>query len=362
MKFFESIKQSAEDATFQAQKMVRVQRQQSAVGALNQAKDAATRAVGNKAVEKARDGSLHDDELISLAQLVLDAEGKIAEAEAELERIRAEQPPNTTGPSTQSAAPSATEAQSGYYCQNCGRPLALGVQFCTSCGARVSAGESGGAPDLQQSAPVWPSSGAADVTAPAARTETPGAPPAWTPPPASPTPAGEPQAQGAPPAWSSAPPAWSSPSEEESSSGVEAPQAQGPAPAWSPPNEVEDGTPLDREEELDAPTSWATPGQSEAATSAERLEAQDEQTMPFERRALTDDESSSDESPRAVAPSDATPAFPGPMDTIFVGGATSDSDPETMSQLCEVCDAELVAGVAFCTNCGARVSRESENA
>ncbi|MEJ7651850.1 MAG: zinc ribbon domain-containing protein [Chloroflexia bacterium] len=271
MKFFESIKQSAEDATFQAQKMVRVQRQQSAVGALNQAKDAATRAVGNKAVEKARDGSLHDDELISLAQLVLDAEGKIAEAEAELERIRAEQPPNTTGASTQSAAPSATEAQSGYYCQNCGRPLALGVQFCTSCGARVSAGESGGAPDLQQSAPVWPSSGAADVTAPAARTETPGA-----------------RLLGRSTRVADACPTSRGPR-----------GAPRPGRAHRPPGRLQMRSRMERLHR----EGHADPGRRQPATqhSAERLEAQDEQTMPLERRALTDDESSSDESPRAVA-------------------------------------------------------------
>ena len=61
------------------------------------------------------------------AKVHLDA---VAEAQAEIERNKAE------GSQNMQAAP-AQPAQGGGFCQNCGTPLAPGTKFCQGCGAKI---------------------------------------------------------------------------------------------------------------------------------------------------------------------------------------------------------------------------------
>lgn len=110
MRFFDSLRQGASDAAFEAQKLVRVQKQQLALSALNKERDTAVLALGNRAAEKARAGELEDGDLMQLARAVLDIETRVQDAEAELEGIRAEESPQGDQPRT-GASPTGPDAQ-----------------------------------------------------------------------------------------------------------------------------------------------------------------------------------------------------------------------------------------------------------
>ena len=134
MSFFESIRRSATNATFEAQRLLRVQRQQGVISSLRKLRDEDALALGTRVVEKAREGSLEDGELRELAGLVLDLDRRIQREQEELERIRAEQPPDTPAqPSTPAGTPG--PATGGGTCATCGAPLEPGAAFCTNCGA-----------------------------------------------------------------------------------------------------------------------------------------------------------------------------------------------------------------------------------
>ena len=134
MSFFESIRRSATNATFEAQRLLRVQRQQGVISSLRKLRDEDALALGTRVVEKAREGSLEDGELRELAGLVLDLDRRIQREQEELERIRTEQPPDAPA---QPTAPAGTlgPADGSGACASCGAPLEPGAAFCTNCGA-----------------------------------------------------------------------------------------------------------------------------------------------------------------------------------------------------------------------------------
>ncbi len=137
MSFFESLRKSASNATFEAQKLVRTQRRQLSITNLRKERDGNALELGNRTAEKVRDQELQDLELEQLARTVLDLDDRIRTEQEELERIRAEQPPYQDAPAqTQPDAP-AQPVSTGPRCGNCGATLQPGATFCTSCGARV---------------------------------------------------------------------------------------------------------------------------------------------------------------------------------------------------------------------------------
>ncbi len=141
MSFFESLRKSASNATFEAQKLVRTQRRQLSIANLRKERDGNALELGNRTAEKVRDQELQDLELEQLARTVLDLDDRIRTEQEELERIRAEQPPYQDAPAqTQPDAP-AQPVSTGPRCGNCGATLQPGATFCTSCGARVPAAQ-----------------------------------------------------------------------------------------------------------------------------------------------------------------------------------------------------------------------------
>lgn len=137
MRFIDSARKSATDAASEAQKRVQVQRRRWAISNLGKERDAAALAVGNRTVEKVRDGSLQDDELAGLARTVTDADTRIEEAQAELEGIRAGKAEQSED-ATISGEEAAASPTIGAVCSNCGAVLPRGAQACISCGAPVA--------------------------------------------------------------------------------------------------------------------------------------------------------------------------------------------------------------------------------
>lgn len=158
MEFFQELRKGASDAAFEAQRLVRQQRQQLSIARLRRERDAAALALGNGAAEKAREGDLGDAQLSALAVSVLDIEDRVKLAEAELERIRGEQPPPV---GQQEARP-----EPGLVCFNCGSRVPEGSEFCTQCGMQIQApGER----------PAQPSAQAPSTPPPPPSVESPGA-------------------------------------------------------------------------------------------------------------------------------------------------------------------------------------------
>ncbi len=197
MNILDSLRQSATDAATEAQRLVRAQRQQLHVTALKRDRDRAALALGNRAVEKLKAGTLQDPELMSLLQPVLDLEARVGEAERELESLKQKERTEAGTPSgagaqtaqpeaepsaeeaaaSEQAAPSAggtttpeedvaqfsgsqqattgaaeetveteeppTREEARAYagtktCPNCGASIPQEAEYCISCGARVS--------------------------------------------------------------------------------------------------------------------------------------------------------------------------------------------------------------------------------
>ncbi len=133
MDFFKDIRSSATEAAFEAQRLVRVQSQQLAIARLRKARDDAALTLGIRAAEKARQNPLNDQELMDLALGVHDSEAQIQDAELELERIRAEQPPGRT----EHNVPTTDETGSNLLCFKCGAAVPEGASYCTKCGTQV---------------------------------------------------------------------------------------------------------------------------------------------------------------------------------------------------------------------------------
>ncbi len=157
MSFFESLRKSASNATFEAQKLVRTQRRQLSITNLRKERDRNALDLGSRTAEKVRDHELQDLELEQLARTVLDLDDRIRTEEEELERIRTEQPSEQAAPAqTQPSAPPQPPS-TGPRCGNCGATLQPGAAFCTTCGARVASA---------QSTPAQGSTGATGEVAP----------------------------------------------------------------------------------------------------------------------------------------------------------------------------------------------------
>lgn len=135
MSFLDDLRRGATTLQFEARRQLRLRQHQSAVSALEDERDRATAAVGQRAVERAALGTLEDEELSRLAEGVLRLEERVEVARTELASIRDEQPPETAASSQPGAdVPDPDAAR----CDSCGAHLPPGAHYCTNCGAPVA--------------------------------------------------------------------------------------------------------------------------------------------------------------------------------------------------------------------------------
>jgi hypothetical protein len=147
--FLDKLKSGAERAAFEADRLRRSTQAQSALRALQRDLEAQVAAIGKEVVALYDAGALTQPELLALCPRIDDLRGQIEAQEAEVERIRQEEPPADPDaeqePPSEAVAPVETESdqipsaapQSGL-CPSCGSPLPADVRFCPECGTNVA--------------------------------------------------------------------------------------------------------------------------------------------------------------------------------------------------------------------------------
>lgn len=161
--FLDKLKSGADKAAFEADRLVRVNQAQATVRTAQRELEAEMTALGREALALYDGGVLVQPELLAICEKIDGMRQHVSALESEVERIRQEQPPESSAPPEDEAAaempepvrppaptpqapPTATTAPGpqpaapapqGRACPNCGHPLRPGVRFCPECGTRV---------------------------------------------------------------------------------------------------------------------------------------------------------------------------------------------------------------------------------
>jgi hypothetical protein len=148
--FFDRLKSGADKAAFEADRLLRLNRAESAVRAAQRELDAEILELGRQALALYDAGTLAQPELQDVCLKVDAKRQEIAVKEAEVERIREEKPPESGAPADEQPpepaySPPEPEAPpeppapvvGGRTCPNCGAALPDDVRFCPECGAKV---------------------------------------------------------------------------------------------------------------------------------------------------------------------------------------------------------------------------------
>lgn len=137
MKLWSSVRGQAEKMAFEADKLVRIKKEESAMGEVRNQLQTQKASLGEVALGLFRSGALADPQIAAL-------EAKVAEHETHIATIRAEQPKGVEAQPSPAqevpqapVAPEAPEAAPRKFCPNCGKPVAPGVAFCAECGAKL---------------------------------------------------------------------------------------------------------------------------------------------------------------------------------------------------------------------------------
>ncbi len=167
-KFTKGVSKAAEQAKFEADKLMRLNKVGAEVSGLVSETEKATAAIGTKVMELRAAGTLQVPELDEMVQRVEALKAQVAAKQAELERVRAEKlegtpeappvqvtpaqvqpastpwaapapapaPAATTGePAPQAAAPAPESGPK--FCPACGAASEPGTKFCPSCGQKL---------------------------------------------------------------------------------------------------------------------------------------------------------------------------------------------------------------------------------
>jgi rRNA maturation endonuclease Nob1 len=123
--FLDRLREGAEKAAFEAERLRRLTQAQSQLRALGRQLDERVAALGQQALALYDSGALSQPELLTGCEGIDALRQQIADQEARIEQIREETPPETQ-------VPPATIT-----CPECGAHLPLEARFCNSCGASV---------------------------------------------------------------------------------------------------------------------------------------------------------------------------------------------------------------------------------
>lgn len=121
-----SLRSGADRATFEAGKLMRLQRVQLEQKSRERERCEAVAQLGEAAWRLYEQGLISDPELLGLCHTVQIATHEIAELEKAAAKVRSEQP----GKSEEAAAPT---------CPGCARTVRPGAVFCPQCGRRQAA-------------------------------------------------------------------------------------------------------------------------------------------------------------------------------------------------------------------------------
>lgn len=146
--FLSKLKSGADKAAFEADRLVRVNQAQSALRSIQRELEAEVTALGEQALALYDAGTLTQPELLAHATKIDDVRQRIADQEAEVERIRQEKP-QEAAPAHEEEVPAAaaapepppqpsTPAPQGRTCPQCQTPLQADARFCPECGFRVA--------------------------------------------------------------------------------------------------------------------------------------------------------------------------------------------------------------------------------
>ena len=167
-KFTKGVSKAAEQAKFEADRLVRLNKVGAEVSTLVTETEKATAAIGNKVMELRATGALQVPELEAMIQRVEALKAQVAAKQAELERVRTDRfegtpavppvqvppaevnpaampwaapapapaPATETVPAPETAAPVAEVAPKA--CPNCGAAIEPGTKFCPSCGQKLA--------------------------------------------------------------------------------------------------------------------------------------------------------------------------------------------------------------------------------
>lgn len=164
---FDRIKEGADRAAFEADRLRRLQQAQSQLKALKRDVQQATDQLGAATLRLYDEGQLSRPELLQLCQEIDALREKVTAQEQEIERIRQEKPPEHLAPAVyghicpncrielpadarfcpRCGGPAADVApptpEPAARCAACGEPLLPGARFCPACGAPQAAPEPG---------------------------------------------------------------------------------------------------------------------------------------------------------------------------------------------------------------------------
>jgi hypothetical protein len=168
MKLWSSVRQQAGKLAFEAERMVRIKKEESAIDDSRKQIAAVQTSLGQVALSLFRSGSLNVPQVAALAQQIAELEVTIKQHEDAIVAIRAEQSPLVEGEQpVAAAAPYATPAQAplapmasaqpyeqaaqgvgapvpeapaveARKCANCGAALPEKGAFCQECGAKIA--------------------------------------------------------------------------------------------------------------------------------------------------------------------------------------------------------------------------------
>jgi rubredoxin len=134
---FDRIKKEANIAKFKAEQMLRVQGVQNDIASINQQVNGAKDRIAGKVMELRQNGPLGIPEIDELCASIEGLQAQIAQKEAQINAIRAEQAPGSGTPITQPVYPPAqpaVPAAATKPCPNCQTAVPAAAMFCTSCG------------------------------------------------------------------------------------------------------------------------------------------------------------------------------------------------------------------------------------
>jgi hypothetical protein len=146
--FLDKVKTGAERASFEADRLRRLNQAKSALRALEGELEQQVEALGQQVLALYNAGRLAQPELVASCAPIDTLRQKIQDQAAEVERIQQEKPASEPvaeqerSPEAPALAPeglqqAAIDSQPGRICANCHSPLPADTKFCPECGAKL---------------------------------------------------------------------------------------------------------------------------------------------------------------------------------------------------------------------------------